>query len=78
MNDLPLSEVRRLVAAANAARWGLAPGDATGTEDGSAEHQLDVPVFSAEGGPGHVGERRLCAVANLYAATEASAGGATP
>jgi gamma-glutamylcyclotransferase (GGCT)/AIG2-like uncharacterized protein YtfP len=36
-----------------------------------------VPIFSTELGPGQVGERRLYTVANLYAATEVSAGGVT-
>ena len=35
-----------------------------------------VPIFSTELGPGQAGERPLHTVANLYAATEASPGGA--
>jgi gamma-glutamylcyclotransferase (GGCT)/AIG2-like uncharacterized protein YtfP len=44
--------------------------------EGPEYQRILVPVFSAELGPGQAGERRLCTVANLYAATEASPGAA--
>lgn len=44
--------------------------------EGPEYQRILVPVFSPEPGPGQAGERRLFTVANLYAATAASAGAA--
>jgi gamma-glutamylcyclotransferase (GGCT)/AIG2-like uncharacterized protein YtfP len=42
--------------------------------EGPGYQRILVPVFSTELGPGQAGERRLCTVTNLYAATDASSG----
>ena len=42
--------------------------------EGPGYQRILVPVFSTEFGSRQAGERRLCTVANLYAATEASPG----
>ena len=44
--------------------------------EGPGYQRVLVPVFSTEFGPDQAGDRRLYTVANLYAATEASPGGA--
>jgi hypothetical protein len=44
--------------------------------EGPEYQRILVPVFSTELSPEQVGERRLHTVINLYAATEASPGGA--
>jgi gamma-glutamylcyclotransferase (GGCT)/AIG2-like uncharacterized protein YtfP len=44
--------------------------------EGPRYQRILVPIFSTELGPGQAGERPLHTVANLYAATEASPGGA--
>jgi hypothetical protein len=69
MNDLPLTEVRHFVAAANAARWqSAASGRAIESEDCDAEQQLDALFRTSHTlavygtlAPGR---------ANLYATTE--------